>query len=114
MKRFIPFLAAVALLGACRDSNAAAPAGLLSASFQSVPLGFESAQHSFAGAADGTNPEWGPRSMGPGGDHRGPGGGGDRGPGFGELMGGGLGGLFFGDGFGPGFGHGGRGEPSLV
>ncbi|MBI4502017.1 MAG: hypothetical protein HY700_12765 [Gemmatimonadetes bacterium] len=122
MKRMIPFLAAVVLAVACGESTDPTLLGSLGAAFQSVPLGFDNAQHSFAGAADGFNPEWGPHgdgmmggmmgSRGPGGDHRG-GPGRDGGPGFGGFMGGGLGDLFIGGGFGLGFGHG-RGDPSLI
>ncbi len=106
MKRILPLLAAVAVFAACSDSTDSADLGSLSASFQSVPLGFENAQHSFAATGDQPNPEWGPRGM------RGPGGH-DKGPGFGGVMGG-LGGLFFGEGFDAGFGKGGRGEPSMI
>ena len=126
MKRIVPFLAAAVLAVACGESTDPAPFGSLGAAFQSVPLGFENAQHSFAGAADGFNPEWGPHGdrmmsgmpggmmsgRGPGGNHHdGPGR--DGGPGFGGFMGGGLGDLFIGGGFGAGFGHG-RGDPSLI
>ena len=115
MKRILPFLAAVALLAACRDSVDPTTLATISAAFQSVPLGFDNAEHSFAGASDGINPEWGPH----GGDRGRPGDGGhggmhhEGGPGFGNFMGGGLGGLFFGDGFGSGFGRG-RGSATLI
>jgi hypothetical protein len=118
MKRILPFLAAMVFGVACTDSTDPSLVASLNAAFQSVPLGFDYAQHSFAGTSDGTNPEWGPRDegllpgdRGPGGHRGGPRG--DRGPGFGGFMGGGLGGLFIGDGFGLGFGRG-RGEPSLI
>src|SRR4051794_14562792 len=119
MKRILPVIAAVVLVTACADSNSPSDSESVAAAFQTVPLGFDNAQHSFAGSPTGDN-EWGPEGRGPGGrggpgdrgDHRGPGGG-ERGPGFGGFMGGGLQGLFMGDGFGAGFGHG-RGEPSLI
>jgi hypothetical protein len=113
MKRILPVIAAVMLVAACADSNSPGDLESVAAAFQTVPLGFENAQHSFAGSGDN---QWKPEGRGPGGreggGHRGPGGG-DRGPGFGLFMGGGLHGLFMGDGFGIGFGHG-RGEPSLI
>ena len=114
MKRILPVIAAVALFTACADSSSPSDSESVAAAFESVPLGFDNAQHTFAGSPTGDN-AWGPEGRGPGGrdGHRGPGGGHDRGPGFGLLMGGGLHGLFLGDGFNGQFGFG-RGEPSLI
>jgi hypothetical protein len=110
MKRILPLLTAAALVAACGTSTDPSTVASLSAAFQSVPVGFDNAQHSFTGSTGGDlgNPEWGPHR-----DGRGPGGPHDFGPGFGGFMGGGLGGLFIGDGFGFGFGRG-RGDGDLI
>jgi hypothetical protein len=115
MKRILPLLTAAALVAACSDSTNPSTLASLSAAFQSVPVGFDNAQHSFTGSSGGDmgNPEWGPHGDGDRGGNRGPGGPHDFGPGFGGFMGGGLGGLFIGDGFGNGFGRG-RGDGDLI
>src|SRR5439155_19595678 len=116
MRRILAVLAAVGVVTACADSTNSSSVATLGAAFQSVPVGFDNAQHSFAGSPSGDfgNPEWGPHGSpgrGPGDrDGHGPG---DHGPGFGGFMGGGLGGLFMGDGFGGGFGHN-RGDGDLI
>jgi hypothetical protein len=112
VKRILTLLAVAGLVTACADSTNNSSLSTLASAFQSVPVGFDNAQHSFAGSpgGDAGNPEWGPH-----GDRGGPGRGGHDGvgPGFGGFMGGGLGGLFIGDGFGLGFGHG-RGDGDLI
>jgi hypothetical protein len=113
MKRSLPLLATLALAGACGEANDPTQLESVAAAFQSVPVGFENTQSSFAGAALGDNtwmPEGRDRS---GHGHGGPGRGKGFGFGFHFFMGGGLHGLFIGDGFGPGFGRG-RGEPGLI
>lgn len=114
MKRILPLLTAAALVAGCSESTDPSTLASLSAAFQSVPVGFDNAQHSFSGSSGGDsgNPEWGPQGDGRGGNH-GPGRGHGGGPGFGGFMGGGLGRLFIGDGFGLGFGRG-RGDGDLI
>src|SRR6478735_1156400 len=63
MKRILTLLAAVGLgTGACADSTNNSSLSTLASAFQSVPVGFDNAQHSFAGSpgGDAGNPEGGP------------------------------------------------------
>jgi len=71
MQRVLALLAVVAFTFACHESTNTNGQTSLGAAFQSVPVGFTDAQHSFAGSAPGADPEWSPRN--------------DAGPAIGDL-----------------------------
>ncbi len=104
-------------LFACAESvtTTATSTANLTAAFSSLPLGYDNVVSSFAsGNGDGGSGLWLPTGAELHGSNGARGGSGSGGrPGDLGFMCGGLFGLFLGDGFGPGFGHGGRGDPIL-
>src|SRR5687767_6961679 len=91
MKRLITCLAVATLFAACTDSQDEGDLGSLASAFQSIPLGFDSPEHSFA--TPPPVPLWSPEGTrpGPGMDKRSAPDG-HRGDGLPFVMGGGLGG----------------------
>lgn len=115
-------LAGVALVAAaCGDPMSANERALLSrtnlsSAFETVPVGYTSANTTYNSSGEGQGPMM-PGMPGFGlGDHMGRGPGGmDMGGGMGPMMGGGLGDDFAGGrGLGPDFGHGHHGDPSAM